>query len=159
MADEYYDNDEAETYEESKPKRNGLREQLEAVLAEKKALEAEVNALKGQARERTVSEVLTAKGVNPKVAKFIPPDVEGNEAVELWLTENADVFGFTVNDAELTPQSNISEEEVTENKRLQNLNQYASTPSKVQDIEARLANATSEAEIKEIWAEAAQYFL
>jgi len=159
MADEYYDNDEATDYEESKPKRNGLREQLEAVLAEKKALEAEIGALKGQVRERTVSEVLTAKGVNPKVAKFIPTEVEGTEAIESWLVENADVFGFTVNDEELTPKSNVSAEEVTETKRLQNLNQYASTPSKVQDIEARLANATSEAEIKEIWAEAAQYFL
>lgn len=73
----------------------GLRGQLEQALADKKALEAEVAELRGKARQTEVSNVLTAKGVNPKVAKFIPADVEGEEGISKWLEENADLFGAT----------------------------------------------------------------
>jgi len=39
-----------------------------------KELEVEATTLKTQTRQRTVKDVLTAKGINPKVAAFIPQD-------------------------------------------------------------------------------------
>lgn len=158
MADnaEEYEN---ETNDVSEPK--GLRAQLEKALAENKELKTELQTVKSTVREKTLSEVLNAKGVNTKVSKFIPEDINGVEEIEEWLTDNADVFGFTVNDEQVnqTPKSVVTDEEKQSANRLQNLNQSAQTPSKFQDFETRLANATSKKEIDDIMREAKQFLL
>ena len=47
-------------------------------------------------RERTISEVLTARGVNPKISAFIPQDIDLTEdSLSSWLTEYGDVFGVS----------------------------------------------------------------
>lgn len=48
----------------------------------------ELSTLRAKDREQTVSKVLTEKGLDAKVAKFIP---EGAD-VEEWLTENGSLF-------------------------------------------------------------------
>jgi hypothetical protein len=129
----------------------GLRGQLEQALADKKALEAEV---------AEVSNVLTAKGVNPKVAKFIPTDVEGEEGISKWLEENADLFGATSQDDDTQQQDAGIAPEVKESaSRLQNLGSSAQSPSKLDDIEARMASAQTSEELQELWAEAQRFVL
>lgn len=138
----------------------GLRGQLEQALADKKALEAEVAELRGKARQTEVSNVLTAKGVNPKVAKFIPTDVEGEEGISKWLEENADLFGATPQDDDTQQQDAGIAPEVKESaSRLQNLGSSAQSPSKLADIEARMASAQTAEELQELWAEAQRFVL
>ena len=138
----------------------GLRVQLEQALADKKALEAEVAELRGKARQTEVSNVLTAKGVNPKVAKFIPTDVEGEEGISKWLEENADLFGATSQDDDTQQQDAGIAPEVKESaSRLQNLGSSAQSPSKLDDIEARMASAQTSEELQELWAEAQRFVL
>lgn len=138
----------------------GLRGQLEQALADKKALEAEVAELRGKARQTEVSNVLTAKGVNPKVAKFIPADVEGEEGISKWLEENADLFGATPQDDDTQQQDAGIAPEVKESaSRLQNLGSSAQSPSKLADIEARMASAQTSEELQELWAEAQRFVL
>ncbi len=138
----------------------GLRGQLEQALADKKALEAEVAELRGKARQTEVSNVLTAKGVNPKVAKFIPTDVEGEEGISKWLEENADLFGATSQDDDTQQQDAGIAPEVKESaSRLQNLGSSAQSPSKLDDIEARMASAQTSEELQELWAEAQRFVL
>jgi len=138
----------------------GLRGQLEQALADKKALEAEVAELRGKARQTEVSNVLTAKGVNPKVAKFIPTDVEGEEGISKWLEENADLFGATSQDDDTQQQDAGIAPEVKESaSRLQNLGSSAQSPSKLADIEARMASAQTSEELQELWAEAQRFVL
>lgn len=138
----------------------GLRGQLEQALADKKALEAEVAELRGKARQTEVSNVLTAKGVNPKVAKFIPADVEGEEGISKWLEENADLFGATPPDDDTQQQDAGIAPEVKESaSRLQNLGSSAQSPSKLADIEARMASAQTSEELQELWAEAQRFVL
>lgn len=138
----------------------GLRGQLEQALADKKALEAEVAELRGKARQTEVSNVLTAKGVNPKVAKFIPADVEGEEGISKWLEENADLFGATSQDDDTQQQDAGIAPEVKESaSRLQNLGSSAQSPSKLDDIEARMASAQTSEELQELWAEAQRFIL
>ncbi len=138
----------------------GLRGQLEQALADKKALEAEVAELRGKARQTEVSNVLTAKGVNPKVAKFIPTDVEGEEGISKWLEENADLFGATPQDDDTQQQDAGIAPEVKESaSRLQNLGSSAQSPSKLDDIEARMASAQTSEELQELWAEAQRFVL
>lgn len=157
MAD-YADEYENDSNDVSEPK--GLRAQLEKALAENKELKTELQTVKGTVREKTVSEVLTAKGVNAKIAKFIPSDIEGEEALSQWLEENSDVFGFTTNtSSNEAPTQNINQGDVQSANRLQNLGQTAQTPSKFQDLEARIANANSNKEIQEIMNEAKKFLL
>lgn len=138
----------------------GLRGQLEQALADKKALEAEVAELRGKARQTEVSNVLTAKGVNPKVAKFIPADAEGEEGISKWLEENADLFGATPQDDDTQQQDAGIAPEVKESaSRLQNLGSSAQSPSKLADIEARMASAQTSEELQELWAEAQRFVL
>lgn len=138
----------------------GLRGQLEQALADKKALEAEVAELRGKARQTEVSNVLTAKGVNPKVAKFIPADAEGEEGISKWLEENADLFGATPQDDDTQQQDAGIAPEVKESaSRLQNLGSSAQSPGKLADIEARMASAQTSEELQELWAEAQRFVL
>jgi len=59
-----------------------------------KELQAELEALRKFQREATISQVLSEKGVNPKVAKFIPADIEmSSDSISNWLTDNGELFG------------------------------------------------------------------
>lgn len=154
MADnDQYDDEDLDLDNEANLVRD-LRRQIKSLSKEKAELAEQLTGLKSNARERSVADVLASKGVNAKVAKFIPADVEGDEAIAAWLTENADVFGFTVTKTDGDGQANEPDpEQVAAAKRLQTLGQSAQSPSKVQDLEARLANAKDEAEIQAIWAQ------
>jgi len=66
-----------------------------------KEIQQELAELRKEKRERTIKETLTSRGVNPKVAAFIPQDIDlTEESLSNWLAENGDVFGFS------TQQSN-----------------------------------------------------
>ena len=52
------------------------------------------NLSKGQ-RERAIKDVLATRGVNSKIASFIPQDIDPTEeSLSKWLDDYADVFGF-----------------------------------------------------------------
>lgn len=60
-----------------------------------KELETELNELRSAQRENVVKSVLAERGLNPKVAKFIPSDVETTaDALTQWIEDNGDVFGY-----------------------------------------------------------------
>lgn len=60
-----------------------------------KEMEAELQSLRSAQREFNISRVLESEGVNTKIAKYIPADVQEPEAVKAWLAENAEDFGLT----------------------------------------------------------------
>lgn len=154
MADYDYEDEELDDTKENLIR--DLRKQLKTLSKEKSELSQELSSYKTQAREKSVSQVLEAKGVSPKVAKFIPADTEGEEAISAWLDENADVFGYSV---EKAGTAVVADEEVQASNRLKSIGESGSTPSKVDDIEARLKNANSQEEINAIWEESRKYFL
>lgn len=60
-----------------------------------KELETELSGLKSASRERSVKDVLSARGLNPKIAAFIPQDIDPTEeAISGWVDEFGDVFGI-----------------------------------------------------------------
>jgi hypothetical protein len=72
-----------------------LRAAYERKAKAEKELRDKLAALESRERERTLSETLSDKGANPKLAAFYPAGREGTpEKVEEWLNENADVFGL-----------------------------------------------------------------
>lgn len=154
MADYDYEDEDFEDTKENLIK--DLRKQLKSLSKEKSELSQELSSYKTQAREKSVSQILEAKGVSSKVAKFLPSDLEGEEAINTWLDENADIFGYSV---DKTETSVIDDSERQAANRLRSISESAATPNKVDDIETRLKNAKTEEEISAIWEESRKYFL
>ena len=114
-----------------------------------KELEAEANTLKSQTRQRTVKDVLTSKGINPKVAAFIPQDLDvTEEAVTNWLNEYGDVFGVqppAEEAAQAAPAQVTPALQATQ--RINDVMAGAVPPLVDADQEARILNAKSAAEL------------
>ena len=71
------------------PTGSGLRRQLEEANARNKALADEFSALKAQFRASQLEGTIAARGLNPKIAALIPPDVDASA----WLDEHKELFG------------------------------------------------------------------
>ena len=157
MDQDYDDTTDTETESPAK----GLRAQLEKSLEDKKALEKELSDLRAKVRQSEVTSALAAKGVNPKIAKFIPADVEGEEGISKWLEENADVFGgFEPQEGAPASEEPAVPQEVRDSaQRMQTLSSSSQSPSKIADIEARMKSAQTADELQELWAEAQRFVL
>lgn len=118
-----------------------------------KELETEATTLKAQTRSRVVKDVLTQKGVNAKVAAFIPQDLEpSEEAITNWLNEYGDVFGVKEN-AEAPAADAKAQAQAPDLNAQTRINNVVSTGMPTQpddDAMAKILNATSAAELNAI---------
>lgn len=69
-----------------------VRRAHKAAVKRLKELENELQGYRTETRKRTVADVLTSRGYNPKIADLIPGDVTNEAEVVSWLEEKADVF-------------------------------------------------------------------
>ena len=69
-----------------------VRRAHKAAVKRLKELESELQTYRVESRKRTVADVLTSRGYNPKIAELIPGDVTTEAEVASWLEEKADVF-------------------------------------------------------------------
>jgi len=100
MATNYDDDDDFLDEDQPQDVVRQLRKVNKTLEKRLKELEVETNTYKTQTRQRTVKDVLASKGINPKVAAFIPQDIEiTEEAVSKWLDEYGDVFGVKTEEA------------------------------------------------------------
>jgi hypothetical protein len=85
-----------------------LRSKIDELSKENKTLRTEYTELKGVTRKQTLSAVLEARGFAPKIAAFIPEDLDPTEdSIDAWLAEYGDVFGGAKQppqDGEAVPQ-------------------------------------------------------
>ena len=99
-------------------------------------------------RERAVKDVLEARGVNGKVAKFIPQDLDPTEeSLSKWLEDNADVFGFQVEDK---TEPAVDPAQAAAYKKMNNAVDQGLTPDSSDDIMRKLLSAGSKEELDEI---------
>ena len=142
-----WDADITDEYEDDIPAETDLLKQLRRLEKEQskkiKELEQQLGSYKVAERESTVQYVLESMGVNPKIAKFIPQDIDVNlETVENWVKDNADVFGIE-----------IQQEKPVENPSLATLRQIdtitaaGQAPIGVDDMMLRIDQAQSAEEI------------
>lgn len=123
-----------------------LRKALKAEQKRNKELESSLGDLSKSQRERVLKDVFTSRGVNTKVMKFVPQDLDASEeAIGSWLEENADVFGFTVQ-----PEKKVNERDLASLRQMDVVTQGALSPDRVNSLEMQLENATSEDEILSI---------
>lgn len=74
-----------------------LRKAHRALKRQYKELEEQLTAMRQQVRERSVKDVLAAKGISEKVARLIPENITSAEEVDQWVSDYADVFGIVQN--------------------------------------------------------------
>jgi predicted RNase H-like nuclease (RuvC/YqgF family) len=111
-----------------------------------KEIEAEATTLKNQTRQRTVKDVLTAKGINPKVAAFIPQDIDvTEEAVATWLNEYGDVFG--VQQESNKGESQAQNPALQAQKRINDVVSTGTPPGVDEDSMSKILGAKSAAEL------------
>ena len=147
---EYEDDDDDYTTPEVS---NDLVKQLRKANKQKEKelsdIKAQFDNLTKAQRDRTVKDVLASRGVNGKIAKFIPSDIDPTEeSVSKWLEENADVFGFQVEESPQTP--NIDPKVASDFQRMTKVTEQGITPSHSEDIHRRLMNANSKEDLDAI---------
>lgn len=107
-----------------------------------KELESELSEIRTARRSDVINSVLSERGVNTKVAKFIPSDVEPTpDALNSWLEENADVFGIQL--ASPQEQSEDQQRQLRTLRQIDAVTANASVPVGADDIINRLDQAES----------------
>jgi hypothetical protein len=123
-----------------------LRKVNRALEKRAKELEQELSGLKTQTRQRTVKDVLQAKGLNPKIAAFIPQDVDtSEEAISAWVDEYGDVFGVQpaqTNEAPVQKGPDLSAQ-----NRMNNVVSTGSMPDIDDDMFAKVSGVKSKEDL------------
>jgi len=137
ITDEFDDDNTATETDLLKQLRRLEKEQSKKI----KELEQQLTGYKVKERESTVQSVLESMGVNPKIARFIPQDIEVNsETVENWVKENADVFGINLEKQEV-PQ------DLATLRQIDTIAASGQTPIGMDDMMLRIDQATDASEI------------
>jgi hypothetical protein len=152
MATNYEYDDEDDFTEESGDVVKQLRKVNRTLEKRLKELETESVTLKTQTRQRIVKDVLTQKGINPKVAAFIPQDLDSSEeAITNWINEYGDVFGVN-NNAEQSnqEQGKASTPDLSANSRINSVVNTGMPSTPDEDSLAKILNAKSAEELNAI---------
>lgn len=119
--------------------------QKEKELAE---LKAQFENISKAQKERAIKDVLEARGINSKIAKFIPQDLDPTEeSLSKWLDENGDVFGIQAADSN---QPVVDPATAAAYKKMNNVTEQGMTPDSTDDIYRKLMSAQSKEELDEI---------
>ena len=146
---DYEDDDFLE--EETQPKENDLVKQLRKANKQKEKELAELKSqfenLSKSQRERAIKDVLEARGVNSKIAKFIPQDLDPTEeSLSKWLTDNGDVFGIQ----QATTQSAVDPQQAAAYKKMNKAVDAGLTPDSNDDLLKKILNTQTKEELDEV---------
>jgi hypothetical protein len=112
-------------------------------------LKAQFENLNKAQRERAIKDALASRGVNSKIAAFIPQDIDPTEeSVSKWLEDYSDVFGIETNQTQATP--NVNPADAAAYKRMTNTVESGSSPEHNDNIMQRLMNANSREELDDV---------
>ena len=112
-------------------------------------LKAQYESLAKANRERAIKDALASRGVNSKIAAFIPQDIDPTEeSVSKWLENYSDVFGVQTQANQATP--NVDPKQAAAYQRMTNAVEQGVTPEFQADIHRKLMNANSREELDEI---------
>ena len=151
MSNYDYEDDDFDT--EEKDSSNDLVKQLRKANKQK---EKELADLKNQfenlskaQRDRAIKDALNSRGVNSKIAAFIPQDIDPTEeSVSKWLEDYADVFGVETQQTQTKP--NVDPKQAAAYQRMTNAVEQGMTPEYQAEVHRKLLNANSREELDEI---------
>jgi hypothetical protein len=143
MATNYYDDD--EDNDTTTDVVGQLRKVNRTLEKRAKELEQELAGLKSQTRQRTVKDVLQAKGLNPKIAALIPQDIEpSDEALMKWIEDYGDVFGIQTPTEEKPAEKSP---EIKAQARINNIVATGTAPDIDEDAFAKIASAKTKEDL------------
>ena len=150
MSNFEYEDDEDDFTQESS--NNDLVKQLRKAAKQKDKelaeLRAQFEGVSKAQRERNIKDVLESRGVNSKIAKFIPSDLDPTEeSLSKWLDDNGDVFGFQATESN---QSVVDPATAEAYKKMNSVTEQGLTPDSHDDIMRKLMNANSKEELDEV---------
>jgi predicted ATP-dependent endonuclease of OLD family len=112
-------------------------------------LKAQFESLNKAQRDRAIKDALASRGVNSKIAAFIPQDIDPTEeSVSKWLEDYSDVFGIETNQTQATP--NVNPADAAAYKRMTNTVETGVSPEHNDNIMQKLMNANSREELDEV---------
>ena len=112
-------------------------------------LKAQYESLAKSNRERAIKDALASRGVNSKIAAFIPQDIDPTEeSVSKWLENYADVFGVSNESNQATP--NVDPRQAAAYQRMTTAVEQGMTPEFQAEVHKKLLNANSREELDEI---------
>jgi len=145
---DYEDDDDFTTEDTSNDLVKQLRKASKQKDKELNELRAQFESLSKGQRERAIKDALAARGVNSKIASFIPQDIDPTEeSVSKWLEDYADVFGIEVSQTQ-TP--NVNPADAAAYKRMTNSADSGVSPEHNGDIMQKLMNANSKEELDDV---------
>jgi hypothetical protein len=122
-----------------------LRKELKAKTKTLSEYESKMAGLESERRQNVIKSVLESKGVSPKIAKFIPNDVEPSaEVIESWIEENADVFGLTA------VKQNQVQPDLATLRQIDAVAASAQSPAAMDDLMLRINDAQSMEELQNL---------
>ena len=146
---DYEDDDDFDTNDSSNDLVKQLRKATKAKDKELAELKAQFESLNKSQRERAIKDALASRGVNSKIASFIPQDIDPTEeSVSKWLEDYADVFGIETSQTQATP--NINPADAAAYKRMTNSADSGASPEHNGDIMQKLMNANTKEELDEV---------
>ena len=149
MSNYDYEDDDDFTEDSSNDLVKQLRKASKQKDKELQELRSQFESLSKGQRERAIKDALAARGVNSKIASFIPQDIDPTEeSVSKWLEEYADVFGIETGQNQATP--NINPADAAAYKRMTNSADSGASPEHNGDIMQKLMNANSKEELDEV---------
>ena len=111
-------------------------------------LRSQFDGLNKAQRERSIKDALERRGVNQKIASFIPQDIDPTEeSVSKWLEDYADVFGIELGQNQRT---NVDPADIAAYKKMTGTADAAQSPERGADVMSRLMNANSKEELDDI---------
>ena len=146
---DYEDDDDFTTEDTSNDLVKQLRKAAKQKDKELQELKSQFESLNKSQRERAIKDALASRGVNSKIASFIPQDIDPTEeSVSKWLEDYADVFGIEVGQTQATP--NVDPNDAAAYKRMTNSADSGVSPEHNGDIMQKLMNANSKEELDEV---------
>ena len=145
---DYEDDDETESTYDSNDLVKQLRKANKQKDKELAELKAQFGDISKAQRERAVKDVLEARGVNSKIAKFIPSDIDPTEeSLSKWLDDNGDVFGYQGTESN---QNTVDPKQAADYRRMNNTTEQGMTPDASDDILRKLMSANSKEELDDV---------
>ena len=145
---DYEDDDDFDTESSSNDLVKQLRKAAKQKDKELAELRSQFDGLSKAQRERSIKDALERRGVNSKIASFIPQDIDPTEeSVSKWLEDYADVFGIDLGQNQST---NVDPADIAAYKKMTGTADAATSPERGADVMSRLMNANSKEELDDI---------
>ena len=148
MSNYDYEDDDDFTEDSSNDLVKQLRKASKQKDKELNELRSQFESLSKGQRDRSIKDALASRGINPKIASFIPQDIDPTEeSVSKWLEDYADVFGIETGQTQ-TP--NVNPADAAAYKRMTNSADSGASPEHNGDIMQKLMNANSKEELDDV---------